>query len=230
MAPRQRIVQAGLPHHVTQRGNRGQQIFFAAADYLAYRHRLALQCAKHGVQVWAYCLMPNHVHLILTPASADSLARAVGEAHRQYARQLNRAQQQSGHVWESRFHSVVLDEAHLVAAARYVARNPVRSGLVARAEAWPWSSVAAHLAGADDELVRVAPLRQRIGDWRDFVAQDVAPEMLEHLRRHARLGWPLGTDDFVRRLEAAAGRPLRPGKRGPRPGLRQRRKAAQADN
>ena len=225
MAAAHRIVVPGLPHHVTQRGNRGEQIFSAAADYLAYRHRLALQCAKHGVAVWAYCLMPNHVHLIVTPKTADGLGRAIGEAHRQYARQRNRAQQASGHVWEGRYYSVALDDAHLVAAARYVARNPVRAGLVARAEEWQWSSVAAHLAGADDELVQVAPLGQWIEDWQDFLSEDVAPEMLDHLRRHARLGWPLGDEIFSRRLEAAAGRPLRPTKRGPRPGLRQRRKA-----
>jgi putative transposase len=162
MARLGRIVAAGFPHHVTQRGNRRQTVFFEPADYALYRDLLAERCRKASVEVWAYCLMPNHVHLVLTPSTPDGLARAIGETHRQYTGFINARARWTGHLFQGRFSSVALDDAHLVAAARYVALNPVRARLVACAEDWAWSSARAHLAGRDDALVRVAPLLETV--------------------------------------------------------------------
>src|SRR5437868_4685727 len=159
-----RIVVPGLPHHVTQRGNRREAIFFEDGDQEIYRDLLAEQARKAGVEVWAYCLMPNHVHLILTPQAAEGLGRAVGEAHRRYTNFINARGRWTGHLFQARFSSVAMDEDHLLAAVRYVSLNPVRARLVARAEDWPWSSVRAHLAAADDGLVRVQPVLERVGD------------------------------------------------------------------
>ena len=145
-----RIIVPGIPHHVTQRGNRREAIFFRDGDQDVYRALLAEQARKHGGAVSAYCLMPNHVHLILTPSDSAGLGRAVGEAHRRYTNFVNARGGWTGHLLQSRFASVAMDEGHLMAAVRYVSLNPVRARLVARAEAWPWSSVRAHLAGADD--------------------------------------------------------------------------------
>ena len=153
-----RMVVGGLPHHVTQRGNRREAIFFEDGDHDIYRDLLAEQTRKAGVEVWAYCLMPNHVHLILTPTRADSLGLAVGEAHRRYTNFINARGRWTGHLFQSRFASVAMDEAHLVAAVCYVNLNPVRARLVSRAEDWPWSSARAHLAGVDDNLVIVRPV------------------------------------------------------------------------
>lgn len=159
-----RVVAAGVPHHVTQRGNRRQPTFFGDGDYALYRSLLATACRQHRVVVWAYCLMPNHVHLILVPDSSDSLRLALGEAHQRYTRAINRRQGWVGHLWQGRFASCALDAEHLIAAARYVELNPVRAGLTEQAADWPWSSAKAHLAGRDDGLVAVAPLLEAVGD------------------------------------------------------------------
>jgi len=217
MARLARVVVAGLPHHVTQRGNRRLETFFGDADYAAYRGLVARFCRQAAVAVWAYCLMPNHVHLILVPADEAGLRRALGEAHRRYTREINFRQGWRGHLWQERFHSFPMDEGHLLAAARYVELNPVRAGLARRAEDWPWSSARAHLAGRDDALVDVAPLLALAPDWRAFLAADGAADELETLRRHGRTGRPLGSTAFVERLEAQLDRVLMPGRPGPKP-------------
>jgi putative transposase len=172
------------------------------------------QARRRGL---AYCLMPNHVHLILIPDRAEALGRAVGETHRRYSAVLNARMRVTGHVFQSRFGSVVMDEEHLIAAARYVALNPVRAGLAARARDWRWSSVRAHLDGRDDALVTVAPLLERcnfrFGDLIDAPASD---ETMAALRGAETIGRPLGSPVFLDRLAALTGRDPRPRKRGPK--------------
>ena len=219
-----RVVAPGVPHHVTQRGNRRLETFFGDADYRAYRALLAEHCAAAGVACWAYCLMPNHVHLILVPAEADGLRRALAEAHRRYTRRINFREGWRGHLWQERFHSFPLDETWLLSAVRYLERNPVRAGLVARPRQWPWSSARAHLTGRDDELAEVAPLLERVPDWAAYLAENLEDARLEKLRRHARTGRPLGAEAWVRSLEHRLGRALAPGKPGPLP----KRKAKKA--
>jgi putative transposase len=217
MARLARIVVPGHPHHVTQRGNRRQPIFFEPSDYALYRDLLAEQCRKAAVEVWAYCLMPNHVHLVLTPPTAGALARALGETHRRYTGFVNARARWTGHLFQGRFGSVAMDDAHFVVAARYVALNPVRAKLVARAQDWAWSSARAHLAGRDDGLVRVAPLIDRIGNvagWFDTEA-DGAP--FAALRAAETNGRPLGDAEFVARIEATFGRSLQRRKPGRKP-------------
>ncbi len=162
MARLPRIVVPYAPHHVTQRGNRREPIFFEAGDQEVYRDLLANQIARNRVEIWAYCLMPNHVHLIAVPSDEDGLGKAIGETHRRYTNFINARGRWSGHLFQSRFASVVMDDAHLISAVRYVSLNPVRARLVPRAEDWAWSSVRAHLAGRDDELVTVKPVLDRV--------------------------------------------------------------------
>src|SRR5574338_230484 len=150
-----RIVVPGLPHHVTQRGNRRQRVFFESGDFALYRDLLAERCAKAGVEVWCYCLMPNHVHLILVPHIADGLSRALGETHRRYTAFINAHARWTGHLFQGRFGSAAMDETHLIAAARYIALNPVRARHVAQPQDWAWSSARGHLGGRDDALVKV---------------------------------------------------------------------------
>jgi len=157
---------------VTQQGNRRQQTFVADDDYEEYRTLLADSCRSCGTQVLAYCLMPNHVHLILVPADEFGLRDALGEAHRRYTRMINFREGWRGHLWQERFHSFVMDEQHLLAAARYVERNPVRARLRARPQDWPWSSAAAHLAASDDALVSVRPLLELVPNWAAFIGED----------------------------------------------------------
>ena len=137
------MVAPGLPHHLTQRGNRRQQTFFCDEDYECYLEFMAQFCLAEHVAIWAYCLMPNHVHLIAVPQSADGLRRAIGEAHRRYSRMVNLREGWRGHLWQGRFASFVLDETYLLMAARYVELNPVRAGLVNTPRQYRRSSAAA---------------------------------------------------------------------------------------
>ena len=219
MARLARLVIPGLPHHITQRGNRRQQTFFNEEDYAAYVELMAEWCGKHEVKIWAYCLMPNHIHLIAVPRSEDGLRRAVGEAHRRYTRRINFREKWRGYLWQGRFASFVMDEPYLLAATRYVELNPVRANLVADAAEWPWSSAKPHLSGRDDRLVRVAPMLAMVNDWRGLLDSTMCEEDLRDLRDHGRTGRPLGNAPFLERLERQVGRLLRPRRPGRKPKL-----------
>lgn len=216
MARLPRVVAPGLPHHVTQRGNRRQQTFFADEDDAEYRELLAESCRSCATDVLAYCLMPNHVHLILVPADELGLRDALGEAHRRVTRMVNFREGWKGHLWQERFHSFVTDERHLLAVARYVERNPVRARLCARAQDWPRSSAAAHFAGRDDALVTVRPLLALIRDWEAFIGEGEDEGFNELLRAHASTGRPLGSDTFVESLERQLARTLKRKKPDPK--------------
>ena len=217
MARLARVVAAGVPHHVTQRGNRRQQVFFGDDDYALYKSLLAEGCRAVGAEVWAYCLMPNHVHLIIVPPDEDGLRAALGEAHRRYTRHINFRKGWRGFLWQGRFASFPMDDAYLLNCARYVELNPVRAKLARRARDWKWSSARAHLAGKDDGLARVKPLLAMVPDWADFLAAGMEKEPLEAIRRSERTGRPLGAASFVKRLERRLGRVLTKQKPGPKP-------------
>ncbi len=214
MARLARVVIPGLPHHITQRGNRRQQTFFNDGDYAAYLELMAEWCQDQGVEIWSYCLMPNHTHAIAVPSSEDGLRWAIGETHRRYTRRINFREKWRGYLWQGRFASFVMDEPYLLAAARYIELNPVRAGLVSRACDWPWSSARAHVAGRDDQLVKVTPLLDIIPDWTAFLNSARPEEDLRDIRRHTRTGRPLGDEAFLGRLEDMIGRVLKPQKRG----------------
>jgi putative transposase len=217
MARLPRVVAPGLPHHVTQRGNRRQQTFFSDEDYTEYLRLLSHACRVCGTQVLAYCLMPNHVHLILVPADEFGLRDTLGEAHRRYTRLINFREGWRGHLWQERFHSFVMDEPHLLAAARYIERNPVRAHLCANPQDWLWSSARAHLAGRDDLLVTVRPLLQLAPDWLAFVEDADPPKFAELVHSHASTGRPLGSNSFIEGLEQRLHRPLKKQKPGRKP-------------
>jgi putative transposase len=217
MARLARVVIPGLPHHVTQRGNGRRQTFFQDADYALYIDLFAQAAERAHCQVWAYCLMPNHVHAIIVPEDADGLRRTFGDLHRRYTGYINARARQTGHLWQGRFGSVVMDERHLYRALRYVSLNPVRARLVRQASDWRWSSVQAHLAGKDDALVTVAPALERVGDFAAFMAQDFE-EAAEYaaLRKAETIGRPVGSSDWIADLEARTGRVLAADKPGPK--------------
>lgn len=214
-----RITVPGLPHHVTQRGNRRQLLFTETGDYALYRDLMAERCRANGVVCTAYCLMPNHVHLLLTPATPEGLSRAVGEAHRRYSAFVNARARVTGHVFQGRFASAVMDEAHWLAAVRYLALNPVRAGLVTRPEAWPWSSVPAHLSGHDDDLATVAPLLGVVPRPRELFEAPPDAAALAFETEPSAVGRPLGGPAFVADLEVRLGRTLARGKPGRKPGV-----------
>jgi putative transposase len=217
MARIARLVVPGAPHHVTQRGNRREPTFFGDDDYRLYRALLAEAAARAGTEIWAYCLMPNHVHIILTPADPDGLRRTLADLHRRYTAHVNARNRWTGHLWQGRFGSVAMDEAHLFTAARYVSLNPVRARLTARAEDWPWSSARAHLAGRDDGVVKVAPLLERIEDFASFLDHPLEDDAYMALRRSETIGRPLGSAEWIESLERDHARSLAPRKRGRKP-------------
>ena len=214
MARMARVVVPDIPHHITQRGNRRQETFFCDEDYHEYLALMSASCERHEVDVWAYCLMPNHVHLVAVPQTEDGLQRAIGEAHRRYTRHINFRENWRGHLWQERFASYPMGENYLLAAARYIELNPVRARMVEKPGSYRWSSAAAHMSGHDDILVRVDPLLGLIENWGDFLSGDMEKEDMERLRLHERTGRPLGDDIFMERLEGMAGRILRKQKPG----------------
>ncbi len=210
-----RVVIPGYPHHVTQRGNRRQKTFFCADDYRHYIGLMAEFAFEAETEVWAYCLMPNHVHLVMVPKHEDGLRAAIGETHRRYTRRINFRNGWSGHLWQERFHSFVMDEAYLLSTVRYVELNPVRAKLCEHPADWKWSSALPHLLGKDDALVRVSPMLDRISDWPTYLA-DANSNDGEIIEQHTRTGRPLGDKAFVRHLEGITGKPLAPKAPGPK--------------
>lgn len=212
-----RLVIPDFPHHVTQRGGRGQRTFFEESDYSTYVDILQALKPPARVEVLAYCLMPNHIHVIAVPRDEQGLARLFGTAHHRYARYINERHGWQGHLWQERFHSFVMDENHLLAAVRYVELNPVRAGLCGRAEDWRWSSVRAHLGITVDNLISQSPILEQISDWRAYLDQNVRDDLIEDLRKHTRTGRPAGDEEFLKRLEDMTGRKIRRRKPGPKP-------------
>lgn len=218
MARLARVIAPGFPHHIIQRGNRRQRVFFNDDDRLAYLDLLAKYTQDEGIKIAAYCLMENHVHIVATPAAESRLAHAFGEAHRLYTRRINFRKEWKGYLWQGRFISYPMDERHYYAAVRYVERNPIRANLVQRAEDYRWSSARSHVLGVADPLLYQDPwLVEAIGDWSNYL-QTPKKEPIEAFRKHAATGRPLGNELFIENLERELHRALKRQKPGPKPG------------
>ncbi len=217
MARQARIVLPDTPHHITQRGNRGENVFFEKSDYEAYIDFLTEECADKGVTIWSYCLMPNQVQMIAVPRRENSLGRAFGEAHRRYTRRINERNQWRGHLFQDRFFSYPMDEAHLMNAARYIETMPVFAGIAPAPESYLWSSARAHIKGREDKLLTPEkPLLHFVQDWASFLQEYPDPEDLKSIERHLQTGRPRGNDYFLDSVEAMVGRTVRPQKPGRR--------------
>jgi len=208
-----RIVIPGCPHHITQRGNNRQDVFFVDDDRRAYLEILREQSERFGLTVSGYCLMTNHVHLIATPAGPESLAKAVGRTHWLYTQHVNRLHGRSGHLWQNRFYSCALDEGHFWLGTAYVERDPVRARVVRRPWRWPWSSAAAHCGQADKTgLLDLDAWNDLLAgaDWREVLTEPLEEADIARIRHTTSRGRPLGSDRFLAKLERALGRRLRP--------------------
>ncbi len=204
-----RIVVPGLPHHVTQRGNRGQDVFATPDDRARYLELLKLYGDRYELAIQGYCLMTNHVHLVVVPAGAESLAKALRSTHMRYTQTVNAAAGSQGHLWQGRYYSCPLDDAHHLAALRYVDQNPVRAGLVETAVDYPWSSAAAHCGLRPEPLLSGGlPGELTAADWARELATPVSEAELIRLRRRTGRGQPCGDDAFVARVAALIGREL----------------------
>jgi len=207
-----RVVVPGIAHHLTQRGNRREDVFFTDLNRQRYLQLLLEYSFKHGLSTLAYCLMSNHVHFVCVPEKADSLAGVFKPLHMRYTQHVNWTQKLSGRLWQGRFFSCALDDPHLWAAIRYVERNPVRAGLVARSEEYPWSSAAAHCGLRPDPVLSPLPAGMAVttADWSSWLAEGDDPDMLSRLRVSTRTGRPAGDKSFVAKLESLLSRALQP--------------------
>jgi putative transposase len=217
----------GVPHHVVQRGNNRQDVFFVDEDYAAYLGILEEQSRLHQLEVLAYCLMTNHVHLVAVPAGPGSLAKAVGRTDFLYTQYVNRLHGRTGHLWQNRFYSCALDEAHFFTATRYVEQNPVRARLARRAAAYPWSSAGAHTGATPPHpLLGMDAWREMMDEesWRTMLAQAPGKAEMSRLRECTQRGWPLAKDSFLSKVEKRLNRRLRPLRIGRPEGAKDRRK------
>ena len=205
-----RTVLVNLPHHITHRGNRRSTVFYSNQDRERYLRLLRGASVRYEMDLWAYCLMSNHVHLLAVPRRADSLARTVGHAHMMYSRQVNSHYGWTGHLWANRFYSAPVEPEQSWVIARYIELNPVRAGLVPRAEDHPWSSARSHCLGVSDPmLAEEHPIGEDSDEWKRWLGQEVDDHLDIAIRRATATGSPFGSPAFLERLEAILGRRLR---------------------
>ena len=214
-----RVVATDTPHHVTQRGNAQRWVFETDSDRLVYLDLLRRNCQAYDLAVLGYCLMSNHVHLVVIPHRLDSMAIALRHTHGRYAAYLNGRQAATGHIWQGRFYSCPLDTHHLWAALRYIELNPVRAALTRHPAHYAWSSAAAH-CGRSAQPVPLVLAQYPWHDawtpaaWREFLIDSTAEQDAAALRACTHTGRPLGTEEFVESLERTLQRALTPGQGG----------------
>jgi putative transposase len=196
-----RIVIPNVPHHVIQRGNRRQNVFFSEDDKQFYLKLMLKWSHIARLSVWAYCLMDNHVHFILVPFLEASLRNCLAEVHKRYAQVINKRQSWKGHLWQERFISYPMDEAYRFRAIRYVELNPVRAGIVLDPFSYRWSSARAHRLGEEDPLLARNPLGMSGENWSKYLADGLIESESDLFRDHSRSGRPLGEEDFMRRFD-----------------------------
>jgi putative transposase len=209
-----RIVAVGLPHHITQRGNYRQNVFLDEDDKRRYLYWIQEYSDRYSLSVLAYCLMQNHVHFIAIPNKEDSLSKTFNTAHMRYSQYFNKKIKTKGHLWQGRFYSCVLDEPHLLMAAKYIERNPVRAKIVKKPWQWNWSSALGHIDGVDqkealaglDNLFKIIDMTP--DSWREYIDSKEEETISDNIRKYTLTGRPLGTIEFIERLEKKFGRKL----------------------
>ena len=216
MARLARVILPEYPHHIIQRGNRRQDVFFCDEDYVYYLELLKHWCDIEDIEIWAYCLMTNHIHLILKPNQTSNLSKAIAETHRRYTRMINFRENWRGYLWQGRFSSYPMDLHYLLKAAAYVELNPVKAKMVTSAWDYRWSSVHAHLSGNDpDNIIEPKKLLSLCGDWRTYLKQS-QPTLDTTFEQHSNTGRPLGEEHFIDKVERVLGRDLKKQKPGPK--------------
>jgi putative transposase len=205
-----RVVAVGYPHHVTQRGNYGQTVFLDDGDREKYLMWMQEYSNKFGTSLLVYSLMTNHVHFIGIPDREDSLAKTFSAAHMRYSQYFNKKMGAKGHLWQGRFYSCVLDDNHLMAAAKYIERNPVRAKLVKKPWEWKWSSASIHIGRECNRIIEVKDLFGIIDikkeEWKIYIDSEDNEEDIKEIKRLTMVGRPLGEEQFIKDLEQKFGR------------------------
>jgi putative transposase len=211
----------GYPHQVTQRGNYEQTVFEEEADYRRYLSWLRECSDRYSIEIWAYCLMRNHVHFVCIPKTDGALAHAFNTLHMKYAQYFHGKKGVTGHLWRGRFLSCMLDDQSVFEEVRFIENNPVRARLVERAEDYPWSSARCHVIGEPDPVLIVGsdtgrtlnrmagvPMYRAIPGWRSYLAASGEEGIVKRTRERLKTGRPAGDAEFVRKLEEIVGRRL----------------------
>lgn len=211
-----RIVVPGGPHHIFNRGNHKSDVFLLESDKLLYLKLLDECGERYGVAFLAYCLMNNHMHLNAIPKTETSFAKCFAEVKRKYTLIINARESWTGNLWDGRYHSFPMDGAHLFNCVRYSEKNPVKAGIVKKAEEYPWSSAAEHVSGKRKSILRLADIREHldIPDWSRYLEQENDPGLESEIDLHARTGRPMGSKEFIDSLEKLADRSLTPKRSG----------------
>jgi putative transposase len=185
-----------LPCHITQRGSDRYNVFQDDEDRLKYLSWVDEYSKKYHLSIFAYCLMDNHVHFIVTPQKEDTMIGVLGIAHIRYSQYINKKKKVSGSLWQGRFYSCTLNNSHLMAAIRYVEKNPVRAGIVKNAWEWKWSSAATHI-GEANQMIHLEDITNLIDvsteSWKQYLDSNENEEDINDIRKHTLLGFPLGT-------------------------------------
>ncbi|MBL7145125.1 MAG: transposase [Phycisphaerae bacterium] len=207
-----RIVIPYIAHHITQRGNNKQDVFFVDDDMEKFLYLLSEQAKRFGVIIEGFCLMTNHIHIIATPTRQESLAKALGRVNLLYSQYISYMHGRTGHLWQNRFYSCPLDTNHFFTALSYIEQNPVRAKMVRYPWTYRWSSAGFHI-GQEDEFCLMDKKRWRQQsssiDWKNILRRKLEKLDIDKLRIHCRTGRPLGTDKFISKLETVIGRRLR---------------------
>ena len=207
-----RTVIPGVAHHITQRGNNRQDVFFVDDDRRTYLDILKRESARHGLKIQAYCLMTNHIHIVAMPQTQNALSCAVGRTHFAYTQYINRLHGRHGHLWQNRFYSCPMDDQSCPAVIRYVETNPVRARMVRRPWRYPWSSAAAHTGAKDTLDILDTEYLARIAtpeSWKQYLIEKQDQSTIDLIRARTSRGRPLGSDSFISKLEHKLGRRLR---------------------
>lgn len=211
MARQARIIAPGFPHHVMQRSSEGEPVFIGKQSREYYLQRLAEFAAEHRLEVLAYSLLADRVHLVVLPRDEESLAMALRRAHSSYGRYLNSVQGTSGSVWQNRFYSFPMDQDWLYAAVKYVERAPVLARLARQADAYAWSSAPAHCGRAASAVLSASwPKTAEKKKWAAWLRQPQPDEEIQAIERATSRGFALGGEAFLAKLSRKAGRPVGP--------------------
>ena len=214
--PRQaRIVIPNTAHHIIQRGNYRQKVFDKQEHYLKYCQWIDEYVREKKLQILAYCLMSNHVHFIVMPKDEKDLSEVFKIVHMKYAHYINRQRSVRGHLWQGRFNSCVLDEAHLYGAVRYVENNPVRAKIVKEAWSYNWSSAKDHMKQRDKPLIKLSGHKQikEPEQWQEYLEEN-DPQLTEDIRIKTERGLVVGSDKFIKKIEGRLSRSLECVKQG----------------
>jgi len=211
-----RIIVPHVPHHIVQRGNNRQNVFWEREDFLKYCGWMNRYAGQYRVDILAYCLMINHVHFIAEPEDETGLSRLLNTLHMRYAQYQNAKRNRSGHLWQGRFVSYPMDRDWLLQAAAYVELDPVKAGMVKRAWDYRWSSVHAHLSGVDrQDIIQPEKLQSLTGDWKEYLL-NAHRQLNAEFERHEKTGRPLGKDSLIEKAERFLGRDLKKKMPGPK--------------